>query len=272
METDYAPIVGTLTDLYPDTLVDCQAEIIDYEIRLVRPRSVRRWVRPYIRFGLEDLFPFDPYPVDHAFPLLEWGLNWSIATSGHHNLMLHSGALERDGHARLLPAVPGSGKSTLVAALAHRRWRLLSDEFGLVGPNTGQILPLPRAVALKNASINVIRQFAPDTHLGPVFPKTRKGDVAHMRPPGESLRRQQEAAEPRWVVFPRYCAGHEPILQPITKSLAFTRLAYNSFNYRLLGATGFRTLAGVIRRCDCYGFEYGNLEGAIATLEQTLFR
>jgi len=66
--------------------------------------------------------------------------------------------------------------------------------------------------------------------------------------------------------------GHSPELISIPKSLAFTRLAHNSFNYRLLGATGFRTLTAIIRQCDCYSFEYGDLESAIATLDQTLFR
>ena len=184
LKTNYAPVVETLIDLYPGTIIDGAREIIDYDIELLRPLSPRRWVRPYIRFGLEGLLPFEPYPLDHAFPLLEWGLNWSIATSAHHHLMFHAAAMERDGRALLLPAVPGSGKSTLSAALAHRGWRLLSDEFGLIAPTTGQVVPLPRAVALKNASIDIIKRFAPEAHLGPVFPKTRKGDVAHMRPPG----------------------------------------------------------------------------------------
>jgi predicted ATPase len=32
--------------------------------------------------------------------------------------------VERDGHALILPAMPGSGKSTLTAALVQRGWRL----------------------------------------------------------------------------------------------------------------------------------------------------
>jgi hypothetical protein len=35
-------------------------------------------------------------------------------------------------------------------------------------------------VALKNESIGVIRAFAPQALLGPDFPKTRKGTVAHL--------------------------------------------------------------------------------------------
>jgi HprK-related kinase A len=186
--------------------------------------------------------------------------------------MLHSAVIEREGQALILPALPGSGKSTLCAALTHRGWRLLSDEFGLIPPSSLSVYPLPRAIPLKNQSIEVIRRFAPEAVLGPVFPNTRKGAVSHMQPPGDSLERQQDPAKPRWIVFPRYIPDKTPELKPVRKSRAFTRLAHNSFNYRLLGATGFLTLGKLMRQCDCYAIEYGDLEGAIGALEQALFR
>ena len=272
LRSNYAPLLRLRSELYPGTEADPADEIVDFHIAMRRPRLSRRWFRPNITFLLEDASPFEPYPLDHAFPLLEWGLNWCIATLGHQHLMLHSAVLEREGKGLILPALPGSGKSTLCAALAMRGWRMLSDEFGLIRPSTGELLPLPRAVPLKNESIDVIRNFDPAAHLGPVFPKTRKGTVSHMRPPQDALKRQRDPATPRWVVFPRYRAGMKPELTPITKPLAFNRLANNSFNYRLLGATGFRTLAAIIRGCDCYSYEYGDLESAIATLNDELFR
>jgi HprK-related kinase A len=270
LQTSHAPLIRTLFDLYPDTAANPEDEIVDFYIRMERPLSLRRWLRPHIRFHLEDISPFDPYPLDHAFPLLEWGLNWCIATTAHQNLMLHSAVVERGSDALILPALPGSGKSTLCAALSHRGWRLLSDEFGVVEPATGLLLPLPRAVPLKNESIRVMRDFAPEAYLGPVFPKTRKGTVSHMRPPADSLRRQQEPARARWLVFPQFERGAFTEIRQIPKSLAFPRLAHNSFNYRLLGATGFRTAAALVRQCDCYAIRYSDLDDAIARLEQTL--
>ena len=62
----------------------------------------------------------------------------------------------------LLPAPPGAGKSTLCAGLVHRGWRLLSDELALVDMETGLVRGMARPVNLKNKSIEVIRDFAPE--------------------------------------------------------------------------------------------------------------
>jgi HprK-related kinase A len=222
---------------------------------------------PQAVFRFENRTPFEPYPQDHAFPLLEWGTNWCIASRGHRFLMLHAGVLERDGRALLLPAMPGSGKTTLTAALAHRGWRFLSDELALVDGEQGLIHPLPRAAPLKNQAISVIRDFAPEADIGPVFRKTRKGDIAHLRPPADAIERQLEPAEPVWIVFPRFIAGRQLHIKQLRQSLAFTRLSQNAFNYRLLGATGFERLTRLIRRCRCYSAEYGSLSEIVAALD-----
>jgi HprK-related kinase A len=271
LRSDHYPLLPLLAELYPDTPVYQPPRITHFHLRMPRPHGLRRWQRPQIRFFTDGISPFEPYPLDHALPLLEWGLNWCIALRAHQYLMLHAGVVEKQGKALILPALPGAGKSTLSAALAYRGWRLLSDEFGLVQPQTGEMLPLPRAIPLKNESIGVIRDFAPDAHLGRVYPKTRKGDVAHVAPPPDSLARQREPATPRWILFPRFRSKRPVSIEPNPKSLAFTRLANNAFNYRLLGATGFRALTALVRRCDAYSLEYSDLDEAIARLEELLF-
>jgi HprK-related kinase A len=260
-------LLGTLMDFYPGSGSGAADTIHDFHIGLTRPRSFRRWWRPQVRFTLDISAPFEPYPLSHAFPLLEWGLNWCIAMRAHQYLMLHAGAVGREGRALLLPAMPGCGKSTLTAGLSLRGWRLLSDEFGLYDPLARSIAPLPRAIPLKNASIAAIQTFEPRAHLGPLFRKTRKGGVRHLRPPGDSLARQTEDAAPLWVVFPQYLAGQPTLLDPLDKSLAFTRLARNSFNYELLREQGFHALCDLIGRCDCYRLTYGRLESAISALD-----
>jgi HprK-related kinase A len=199
--------------------------------------------------------------------MFEWGLNWCIATSAHRYMMLHAGTVGFGDRALIMPGTPGSGKSTLTAALHLRGARLLSDEFGLVRPEVGDLLPMPRGIPLKNTSIEAILDFDPAAPLGPTYPKTRKGRVRHLRPDRESQIRQHEPAVPRWLVFPKYQAGAAETLRPLDKTEAFRQLAFNCFNYRLLGETSFRAVAQIIREVDCYTFTFSRLDRAVEVLE-----
>jgi HprK-related kinase A len=166
--------------------------------------------------------------------------------------------------ALILPAPPGSGKSTLCAGLVWRGWRLLSDELTLIDPATGHITPVPRPVSLKNASIDVIRQFAPQARFGPVVHETLKGSVAHFSPPPGAVERSKDAALPGWVVLPKFVAGADTRLTPLSRGKALMALADNAFNYHLHGARGFHTLADLVGRSECFEFSYSRLEEATA--------
>jgi HprK-related kinase A len=231
---------------------------------------VRRFTRPQAVFHWDGGQPFEPLPAGLAFPLLEWGINWCIANRAHRYLMLHSACVERNGDAVLFPAWPGHGKTTLCAALINRGWRLLSDEFGLVRPEDDLLQPVPRPLPLKNESIEVIRGFAPNAYLGPVFPKTRKGDVAHMRPPADSVARAEEPAVPRWLVFPRWVADSPTKLEPMPGPEAFFMVATNAFNYEVRGEAGFRTVTRLVRSCGAYRLVYSNLEEAVDAINGLL--
>ena len=79
----------------------------------------------------------------------------------------------------------------------------MSDEFGLVEPESGKLIPIPRAIPLKNKSIPVIRDFSKNAVLGPTFVGTRKGDVAHLAPTQDSFDRQNELVDPALAIFGR---------------------------------------------------------------------
>ncbi|HEB77078.1 MAG TPA: HprK-related kinase A [Methylothermaceae bacterium] len=255
-----------LFHMYREFPLHSREDFADIRVRLRRPVLWRRYIKPQVCFERDGKRIFHPFPLSHAPPLFEWGLNWCIATRAHHYLMLHAAVLERQGRALILPATPGSGKSTLCAALMHRGWRLLSDEFGLVRKD-GRLDPLPRPIPLKNESIAVIREFAPEAELGPAFPKTRKGTVAHVKPTETSVRRMAESARPAWIVFPHFQRDAEAVIEPVSPSYAFLRLAFNAFNYEVLGAEGFRRVSWLIRQCRHFNFTYGRLEDAIEIVD-----
>jgi HprK-related kinase A len=221
-----------------------------------------------VQFRFDGIAPFNPFSLHLAMPMLEWGLNWAVATHSNQFLIIHSAALERDGLTLVLVGAPGAGKSTLTAGLCRKGWRLFSDELTLVRPRDGRIVPLPRPIGLKNESIAIMREFAPDAVISPSWTDTHKGTVAHMRPPQESVSRANQTAAPGWIFFLSFKPNAPLSLLPISKSQAFLRVAQNSFNYSLLGAKGFETTANMIDSSDCYEFSYGDLRDATARLAE----
>lgn len=253
--------------LYADSDIADAAGYADVDLRLLPVRGLRSPHRPHVQFVVDGVVPFDAFPIAHALPMFEWGLNWIFSHRMHDHLLLHAAAVERDGRAVLLPAWPGSGKSTLAASLMCRGWRFLSDEFGVVSFADARVLPFVRPAGLKNASIDVMRAFAPSAFIGPVFAGTRKGDVAHLRADAASVRRGTEPSEVAAIVFPDFQAGEPVSVRPLEASTAFLKLAGNAFNYEVVGEPGFRAVTTLVRRAKASILRYGDLAAAHAALD-----
>ena len=253
-----------IAQLYGDFSVLDPREFADFHVALAPPAGLRRWIRPQVMFYLDGFAPFKPLPFEQAYPMFEWGLNWCIASHAHSFLVVHAAVVERGGRALVLPAPPGSGKSTLCAGLVSRGWRLLSDELCLLDLQSGLIRPLARPLNLKNRSIDVIGRFQPGAVMTAPVRDTAKGTVALVKPPADSVSRAGEPALPAWIVFPKYVAGAAGTLAPLGKAPTLMRLIEQAFNYDILGARGFEAAAGLVDRCGCLEFSYGDLDEAVA--------
>ncbi len=269
VRSDIAHVADGIALLYPDYPLSAAPAFADFHVNLRQAGGLRRLVGRQVRFDHDGHAPFKPLPLDQAFPMFEWSMNWCVSSRAHDYLVIHAAVIERNGCAAILPAPPGSGKSTLCAALVTRGgWRLLSDELTLVRLGDGRIVPLPRPVSLKNGSIDVIRAWAPDAVFSRAVRDTNKGTVAHVKAPGDSVARALETATARWIVFPQYQAGAAPTLEPIAQGRAFMQVAQNAFNYSLLGVAGFEALAGLIEGSASYHFRYSALDDAVASFER----
>jgi HprK-related kinase A len=267
LRSDVPALAAGLRHVYGCHAFAPAPEFADLHVVVERPRGPRRWLRPQACFRCDGQRPFEPFPATHALPLFEWGANWLIGQRLNHLLLLHAGAVERDGCALVMPATPGSGKSTLTAALVLRGWRLLSDEFGVFDPAAGCFRAMQKPVALKNASIDVIRAFSAEASIGPSFERTRKGTVAHLAARPVDWRRRHESARPGMFVLPRWRAGTPTRLEPLPPEALFGALAFNAFNYRLLGAVGFDAVLRLVRACPAWQLVYSDLDDAIATID-----
>jgi HprK-related kinase A len=265
IEPSLAAMLRTVYGAYP---IDPPQGMFDVSVTLRPTPGLRTWLRPQVQLLCDGVRELEPFPRDTPLPLLEWGINYALASRMYCDLLLHAGVVERGGAAIVMPAMPGSGKSTLTAALSLSGFRLLSDEFGVVRLSDSALLPMLRPVALKNASIDVIAAAFPAAVIGPRFPKTHKGTVAHLAPLASHVEARHVAAQPRLIIFPRFDAAIDVDLEPVGKGRAFARLAVNSFNYDALGPDAFDALGQVVQQSSCWVLHYGNLEGAIAAIRR----
>lgn len=241
---------------------------VHFSMQVQPTPGLRRYVRPQAQFKVNGLAPFTRVPVRLAHGLFEWGLNWCVGTTSHQWLVVHSAVVEKNGLAALLPAAPGSGKSTLCAALAFSGWRLMSDEFALIDPASGDLIALPRPISLKGQSIDVMAARVPELRFGPVLTDFDTITARHVAPPRGAVNSQHVRARAAWVIVPKWNAGAPLSLEPTGRARMLAHLADSSFNYNLVGPAGFDRLAEIVDASDCFTLTYSELDDALDCFEQ----
>lgn len=253
--------LSQLYSAYPATL-DTEI-LVDFEINLRKKKSLSG---KQVEFIWEGKSPFPSLPLSQTHPLFEWGLNWAIATLSGNDIVIHSAVVEKNGKALVLPGDPGSGKSTLCAALALSDWRLLSDELTIIDRHTLKVRPIPRPISLKDQSIRLIKSLHPENFLTEPVSETRKGDIAYAKPGDEAVTAVNEQVPIGLILFPQYQAASDLEVTPISRAFALAKLLENTFNVGLLGKEGFVDAARAIAETDCYEISYSSFDKLIPWL------
>ncbi|MFL0414382.1 HprK-related kinase A [uncultured Sphingomonas sp.] len=240
--------------------------VSDFTVRLEPVRPWRRWVRPAVSIAGDYAIPdAAPLPLAQGLLAAEMAMNLQMALGQRRFLLLHAAAAERDGRAIIMTGESGAGKSTLVALLQRRGWRLMADEFVLVDPSTGLVVPFPRPISMKNAAIAVAAAALPGARFGPLLYGTPKGDIRHLVPNHAALAAMDEAAEPALLLFPRFGLPAEQ--RPVGAGEAFVRLTQASTNYVGLGEAGFTALTRLVNGVTRMAIDYPEADTAAALIE-----
>ena len=271
IETDSPTLFNDLLRLYPaDVLRSAPLAEHIYDFQIDYKKHFSGKSRPYhFRAGSDHFRMAD---ANQLIPTFEWGLNWCVSAYQQQYLAIHAAVLEKNGNALIMPAPPGSGKSTLCALLMLKGWRLLSDEMCLIDPTNGQLQPYVRPVSLKNASIDVVQQHQAGVEVFHRTPDTEKGTVAYLRPTDFSWQQLDTQAKPAWILFPAYQAdATEPVaLFTMPKADTLLYLAQNSFNYAVFAAEGFNLLSQLVENTESFRLEYHDTRQMLELLEQGL--
>lgn len=253
-----ASILPSLELIYGDCQPD---EISDFTVSLSPGSLVRKWLRPQIVFESNTRIPFKPLPFSQAYALLEWGLNWCLATHDFNHLLLHSAVLVKNNKAVLFPALPGSGKSTLSCWLAIQGWKLYSDEMAVINTENLTVEPLYRPACIKNKSIELVKSWQPDAIVTSVCSDTAKGDVAHAKFQSWQEYARLQPVEIAGIVFPKYDSNlSTEQYYTIGKTQVFEELCQHAFNYHVLGYRAFDAVWRLIEHVEVFEVHYDNLQ------------
>jgi len=169
---------------------------------------------------------------------------------------IHAAALERDGQALLLPALPGGGKTTLAISLVRAGLRLLSDDSPLLCYREGKsaVLGFPEDINVCRDGIGFFNELSCLADRA----SDERGKVAFSIEqvfPGSLT----ASASPCLLVFPR--VAHQPtsLLQPIGSTDAFHALLEHSLPplNRRLATAHFATVLDAVASCSCYRLDTG---------------
>ena len=70
------------------------------------------------------------------------------------------------------------------------------------------------------------------------------------------------------VTFPRWQANSANSLIELSKGQTLMKVAENSFNYNVLGVSGFKALADMIECSKCFSYSYELLDDAVTAMEE----
>jgi HprK-related kinase A len=244
-----------------------QADVPDFTVRLEAISFMRRFIRPSVAINGDYMLPdAAPLPLAQGLLAAEMGMNLQMALGWRRQLILHASAVERGGKALIMTGASGSGKSTLSAMLGRIGWRFLGDEFALLDPVTGEAVPYPRMISLKNEAIAAMQSSAPNALFGPLMQGTPKGDIRHLVPSDDAVKRMDERAKPALLLFPRF--GYAPAIREVSPSEVFMRLTQASTNYVALGEAGFHALTRFVKEVPARAIDYQSGDEAKALVDQ----
>jgi hypothetical protein len=180
-------------------------------------------------------------------------LHWWMRRRGR--LLIHAGAVGREGKGVLLVGRGGSGKSTAALTCMLNGWRYLSDDYCLLAAEGG-----PRAYSLYNTAKLTAGHLKHFPALQPAVsnPAELGGEKALIFTHRNMPERVISETPIDMILLPRVSGDTETRLRPASPTAALRALAPSSlFQIPGTGRLEFQTLAEFVQRVPCFHLALG---------------
>jgi hypothetical protein len=186
-------------------------------------------------------------------------VGYALADKSRDGLLFHAGALAWDGKGLLLPGSIGAGKTTLTMWLALQGpggLAYLSDEMAFFPAGSHAMQTYTRPLNLKSAARAALKDWFDFEGQADRLLSTPHGDLI----PPELLSFAGPRAETPLglIIFPRYAAGSELELRPLSQAQAGLALMECLVNARNLPGHGFSEIVRLARAARAYQMSYAD--------------
>lgn len=160
-----------------------------------------------------------------------WRCN-SIAAASREHIVIHAASIGGDG-AVLLPAESGAGKSTLAAGCVRAGMTYLSDEYAVIDPGRGCIVPYAKPLSLEGETLVAASHLRPNSLASTLFPAG--------------------------IIFPRYVEGAATSATALSSAATLLLLARNTVQLTSRRGSALAWLAGLASSCPAWRYVYGTV-------------
>jgi len=197
-----------------------------------------------------------------AATLLQTSVLQVAARLATDHLLLHAGAVSRNGSGVVLVASPGHGKTTLVVSLIKSGWRFLSDEVACLTADGSTIIPFPRSLILRPDTRSLLGLPEESMAPGPVpgSEDERIADIETVRPDCLGT-----ACPLATVVFLRGF-GERPRLEPLAASNGLFELLRSRVDRPIDVGRLVYEVAPALDRARCFNLVVGEPDATAALL------
>ncbi len=191
-------------------------------------------------------------------------LVWQTAINAHdYFLNIHAGVASDGKQCYLFPAAPGSGKSTLTAALVHHGFEYFSDEVALLHEGGLHVEPVPLALCVKNTGVAVLARYYPQLH------ELSDGkSVRYLSPPAQAIPPAKTRRPVAAIIFPCYAPEKATALELIGSAEALQSLMRECLIVDTrLSLDKVAGLLAWIEKTPCYRLTVSDLEEAVVLMQ-----
>lgn len=263
----HAPTIRAFDALYHLYRVAAPSPIA-LEVAIERSHPSWPFAPPLFDVWVDGHRRFSRIRPEALLPHLEWAINGGVIHTLPHRVQVHAGVASRNGVGVMFPAPPQSGKSTLVTLLVKRGWRYLSDEFALLDCDRMVSHAYPKAICIKDGSVEALERIGVPVGGLPRHLKGKKGGVRFLDPAALNASAVIAQTQIRAIIFPRYIREAVPRYTPLSPARALFDLLPLTLNFTRFRRSGVERLANLVETTWQARLEFGDLEAVGGFLDR----